>query len=168
MAVKDKVVVNNQITDDIIDVDLSVIKKKKIRINGDDTKILELNISDMGIVSRLNATYPKLMALQDKVSTFGDIDDNMDDQEAMSIAAMQLTEIDGEMRKLLDELFQSNVSEVCGSDGSMYDPIDGTFRYEHIITALIKLYETNIEEEFKRMKARIEKHTAKYAKPRKR
>lgn len=169
MAVKDKVaVINNQVEDDIIDIDLSVIKKKRFRINGDNAKILELNVSDMGIVSRLNDAYPKLMALQDKVSSLGEIDDSLDDQEKMSLTAEKLNEIDTEMRELLDYIFQSNVSEICGSDGSMYDPIDGTFRYEHIITALVKLYETNLDEEFKRMKARISKHTEKYTKSRKR
>lgn len=175
MAVKDEVITKDEevvITpkqdNDIVDVDLSVIKKKKFRINGDNTKILELNVADMGIISRLDESYPKLMDLQAKVVELADVSDEADDREVLSSTAKKLNEIDGEMRKALDYIFQSNVSEICGSEGSMYDPIEGTFRYEHIITTLAKLYENNLNAEFKKMKNRISKHTAKYTKARKR
>ena len=165
---EEEVVVTPKMDEGIVDVDLSAIKKKKFRINGDNTKILELNVSDMGIVSRLDEAYPKLMDLQDKVANLADVDEGADDREKLSSTAKKLNEIDKEMRELLDNIFQSNVSEICGSEGSMYDPIEGTFRYEHIISALTKLYETNLNAEFKAMKARMSKHTAKYTKSRKR
>ena len=165
MATKNTVLSNSD--NDIMDVDLSIIKKKRFRINGDNTKILELNVSDMGIVSRLDEAYPKLMALQDKVSAIADINEEADDIELLSTTASKLKEIDTEMREILDFIFQSNVSEVCGSEGSMYDPIEGTFRYEHIISTLVKLYENNLNAEFNKMKENISKHTAKYTKARK-
>jgi hypothetical protein len=165
MATKNTVLSNSD--NDIMDVDLSIIKKKRFRINGDNTKILELNVSDMGIVSRLDEAYPKLMALQDKVSAIADINEEADDMELLSTTASKLKEIDTEMREILDFIFQSNVSEVCGSEGSMYDPIEGTFRYEHIISTLVKLYENNLNAEFNKMKENISKHTAKYTKARK-
>ena len=167
MAVENEVVINNEL-DGVVDVDLSVIKKKKFRINGDNTKILELNVSDMGILSRLDEAYPKLMELQEKVADLADINEEADDREVLSTTASKLKEIDGSMRETLDFIFQSNVSEICGSEGSMYDPINGTFRYEHIISTLTKLYENNLNAEFKQMKDRIKKHTAKYTKSRKR
>ena len=169
MAVKDEVAINKE-AEDIVDIDLSAIKKKKFRINGDNTKILELNVSDMGILARLDEAYPKLMGLQDKVANLAEMSDNADadDREILSTTASKLKEIDGSMREILDFIFQSNVSEVCGADGSMYDPIDGTFRYEHIISTLTKLYENNLNAEFDKMKKNISKHTAKYTKSRKR
>lgn len=166
MATKNTVLSN--VDNDIMDVDLSIIKKKRFRINGDNSKILELNVSDMGIVSRLNDSYPKLMSLQDKVAALANMNEGVDDMELLSTTASKLTEIDGEMRETIDFIFQSNVSEICGSEGSMYDPIEGTFRYEHIISTLVKLYENNLDAEFKKMKERVSKHTAKYTKSRKR
>ena len=72
--------------------------------------------------------------------------------------------IDMEMRQLVDEIFDSNVSEVCAPSGSMFDPFNGTFRYEHIIDVLSKLYKNNLNSEFKKMSARIRKKTSKYTK----
>jgi len=172
MAVK-RTTVEDELTtvipNDIIDVDLSVIKKKKFRINGDNSKILELNTSDMGIVTRLDESYQKLIDLQNSVASLADdVKDEDNDRETLSSTANKLNTIDGEMRELLDYIFQSNVSEICGSEGSMYDPINGTFRYEHIISTLIKLYENNLSKEFNKMKQNISKHTAKYTKSRKR
>jgi hypothetical protein len=44
----------------------------------------------------------------------------------------------------------------------MYDPINGQFRYEHLITILTGLYEKNLAQEMARVKARMKTHTAKY------
>ena len=49
-----------KVEEEFIDVDLSVTKKKKIRINGDNNKIIELNTSDLNILERLSKQYPVL------------------------------------------------------------------------------------------------------------
>ena len=167
MAVKNLPATKNVADENIIDIDLSAIKKQKFRINGDNNKILELNTSDMGILARLEEAYPKLMTLQDKVASLADTDLEAEDDILLSSTANKLTDIDRDMRDTLDFIFQSNVSEICGSEGSMYDPIDGVFRYEYIIETLTKLYENNLESEFSKMKSRIDKHTSKYTKKRK-
>ena len=43
-----------------IDIDLSVTRRKVFRINGDNSKLIYLNTSDLGIFSRLNEEYPEL------------------------------------------------------------------------------------------------------------
>jgi hypothetical protein len=73
-----------------------------------------------------------------------------------------LAEIDSKMRDTIDYIFDYPVSAVCAKNGTMYDPKDGMFRYEHIIDALTKLYQNNLNEEYKRFQARIKKHTNKY------
>ena len=50
-------------TADIVDLDLSAIRKKRFRVDGDDSKILELNTSDLNILPRLKESYPKLQEL---------------------------------------------------------------------------------------------------------
>lgn len=140
----------------IIDIDLSVTKKKQFRIDGDDNRIIELNTSDMTIIERLNETYPKLESLSVKVSDLS--------SEDVDAGVKTLKEVDNEMRDLLDYVFDSPISSVCAPDGSMYDLFNGEFRFEHIITVLLNLYEDNISKEFNSMEKRINKHTAKYTK----
>jgi len=154
------VVTVNTPEDDIIDIDLSAIKKKRFRINGDFTKMLELNVSDMNIVVRLQKALNELKTLQDEASQVAIDTDNT--EEALEKMAQSLSVIDAKMRELIDFIFDSNVSEVCASDGSMYDSFNGTFRYEHIIETLTALYENNISSEYKKMQAKISKKTSKY------
>lgn len=161
----------------IVDLDFSPIRKKRFRIDGDDDRILELNTSDMNIVTRLSEADPKLKEIQTTVAqlqatldetTKDDTEqaDGEGEKSTRSIAkvAVKLRKADEEMRKLLDYIFDAPVSEVCSPSGNMYDPIGGEFRYEHIMNILINLYEDNLREETKKISARAQKYTSKYHK----
>ena len=62
----------------------------------------------------------------------------------------------------MDYLFDSNVSGICAPSGSMYDPFNGKYRFEHIIEILAGLYETDVTAGLNKMSARVKKHTDKY------
>ena len=147
---------------DVVDIELPQIKKARFRINGDSSKILELNTSDMGIVKRLNEVYPKLQELAKKATTFDESELEDNTEEGLTKFAEKLDEIDKDMKKLVDDLFQSNVSEVCCDNVTMYDLYGGVMRFEHIISTLAKLYENNLTSEVNKVRARIKKHTSKY------
>ena len=137
----------------VIDIEIEGIKKTPFRINGDNNSILELNLSDMNLSERLEKGY---LTIQKELTRISNLPDDTD-------ATEELRQADKVMREQLDYIFDSNVSEVCGKGGSMYDPKDGSYRFEHIITALLKLYNNNMTEEFRKMKKRIEQHTKGYA-----
>lgn len=159
---------NVAVNNDVQDLNLSVLKKKRFRIDEDNNKILELNTSDLSIVNRLDETYPKLKKLEEKATELintPDVNENSSDEDieiGMSSLAKLLKEIDSEMRDCLDYIFDSNVSELCASSGSMYDPINGKLRYEHLVDILLALYEDNLKREASAIKARVKKHTSKY------
>lgn len=159
-------VVENPMQEPIQDIDLSVTRKKRFRIDGDNSRILELNTSDMGIIKRLQDTYPKLDKLAAKVAAISKEGDGTDEESAKAVAKA-ISETDKEMRSLMDMLFNANVSEVCAPDGSMYDPFNGKYRFEHIIEKLSALYESNLAEEYKRVSTRLKLHTDKYTKKKK-
>ena len=170
MAVRKKSdVIDTQNENEFIDVDLAPIKKQRFRFNGDNNKILELNISDAGMLSRLEEAYPKLDELTSKVQELEeevkDVDeDNVDDLK-MSTLAQQIDTLDKGMREIVDNIFNAPVSQVlCGDDFTMFDPINGKFMYEHIIDLLSSKYEENIHKESQMMKDRLRKHTGKYNK----
>ena len=156
------------VEDDIVDLDLSVTQKKKFRFDRDNSRIVELNVSDMNILARMSETYPKLNALQEKASkmmdgiSFEDTDDDEKLTQDMQTIAERLRSVDKEMRDLIDFMFDTEVSVKAAPDGSMYDPFQGSPRYEYIITLLMKQYENNLQAEYKQMEKQLNKHTAKY------
>lgn len=155
---------------DVIDIDLGVTNKKKVRFNGDDSRMVEINVSDMNILDRLNTAYPKLHEQVEKVTKLGEgVELNKDTVDADAMGGIQtiserLREIDASMRELVDYIFNAPVSAAAAPDGSMYDPFNGSFRFEHIIAALVKQYENNMQAEFAKMERQINKHAAKYTK----
>lgn len=151
----------------IIDINLDIIRKKRYRIDGDDSRILELNTSDLNILARLKETYPKLVDLAN--NAFKDLpevdtSENYDfaTDEATANVINTLKDADIKMRELVDYIFDAPVSSLCAPSGSMYDPINGGFRFEHIIDTLAALYETNISSEMGAIAKRVRKHTDKY------
>ena len=159
-------VVDTNTSDDIIDLNLSAIKKKRFRINGDSSKILELNTSDLSITSRLSKSYERLTGYMEEVGKIlSEIpDEGAIPEEVEDTINEQLALVDSKMREEIDYIFDAPVSEVCADSGSMYDPFEGMFRFEHIIDALSKLYENNFNSEFSKMRRRVSAKTSKYTK----
>ena len=150
--------------DDIIDIDLAVAKRKKFRLNGDNNLIIELNIADMGIVSRISEATPKLAKLQEKAIKIGEksAEENEGDAtKAIEAFGKDLKEIDKEMRDIIDFVFDADISAKCAKDGTMYDLIDGQFRYDYIIEKFMNLYADNIQKEYKAVRNRVNKYAKK-------
>lgn len=150
---------------EVTDIDLGFVEKKRFRICGDYNRMLELNVSDLNIANRLNTGYPKLKTLlSDAREKISSIPDDLDDEKMLGELADKLTEIDKEMRDIIDYIFDTNASEVCAPSGNMYDPVNGQFRFERIIEKLSTLYTNGLDEEFKKLKNRVEGKTSKYTK----
>ena len=157
-----------------IDIDLSITKKQRFRINGDNNAILELDISDFGIINRFSEIKPKLKALAedgveleaDKIVAESDMEDGSDEISDSDIKSIgkEITDKDKKLREYIDYIFDSNVSEVCAPTGTMFDIINGMFRYEYIIDRITKLYKDNIATEFEKVAKRVDLHTNKYTK----
>lgn len=157
--------VKNELDNNTQNIDLSIFNKKKFSINGDPNKILELDVSDLNIISRLKEQYVVLDELTEKVASIKEKTENLtDDRELVEVLGTELKQIDDQMRDCIDKIFDSNVSEVCVPTGSMYDPVAGKLRFEHLIDILIKLYDQNLTEEVNKIQNRVSKHTSKYIK----
>ena len=159
-----KQVVDTLIDDDIIDIDLSATARRKFRINGDNNRLVELNPSDLSIITRIDTADKKLKACIASLQEMADAPSESD--EDIKALGAKFSKVDDEMRKLVDYIFQSNVSDVCvpKGQGSMYDPFNGKYRYEHIIEALLNFYQGNIQAEYKKLRATVANKTSKYTK----
>ena len=140
-------------TNNVIDINIGGATKSKFRINGDDNAILELNLSDLNIADRLEKGYKNIHELLLDMSKLDTDNDNLSEE---------LHKADKKMREQLDYIFDSNVSEVCCKSGTMYDVVDGKYRFEHIADSLTKLYSNNLNKEYQNLKSRIQKHTEQY------
>ena len=148
-------------TGELIDISLGS-PKKKFRINGDNTKIIELNPSDVNIVSRLNDAYGQLTEMAQKAGTLLNEEEDANTEEELKKLSSALTKLDEDMRALVDKLFDSPVSAAVADGINMYSPYDGEFWFEHVIEVLSGLYENSFKDEFKKMNDRIHKRTNKY------
>lgn len=138
---------------DIIDINIGGAKKQRFRINGNNDAIIELDLSDLGIVDRLKSGMEKLSEEMANIAALPNDDDNLSEM---------LKQADQKMREYVDYIFDYPVSAVCAKYGTMYDPKDGKFRYESIIDGLTKLYADNINAEYNKISQRLAKHTEKY------
>jgi len=152
MALTDSAKVN-EVQDNIIDINLEGVNRTKFRINGDSNAIIELNLSDLSIVDRLDKGMEKLEKEMTEIANMPSDADDLSDL---------LKQADTRMREYVDYIFDYPVSDVCARYGTMYDPKDGKFRYEVIIEGLIKLYANNISDEYNKLKERTKKYTDKY------
>ena len=158
------IVDNNE--QEIMDIDLSPIRRRKFRIDGDGNRLLELNTTDLGIVTRLNETYPRLQELQNQYSSLQvslDEEGNVTDG-SFNAMAEAVKDLDTKMRDHIDYIFDSDVSAKCAPSGTMFDPIRGSLRFEFIIDTLSKLYEEEISKNLQKRKDTMSKHTTKYKK----
>jgi hypothetical protein len=138
-------------------INLDLTPKTRVTIDGDESRFIELNTSDMGIIERMNNLSTRMNELSDKA-----LELKTDDEVSTEQVANEIRVLDAEMRNIVDELFQASVSSVCVPNGTMFDMFNGDFMYERIITALVNLYVDNIGEETKKTLAKIHKHTNKY------
>lgn len=149
-------------------IDLSPIRKKRFTINGDENSVVELNTSDFSIINRMSEALPKLEDISKKMSSLNEgISEDKDEDSLVTdleIMANNIKSANDDIKGLIDYIFDSNVCGVCCPSGSMLDIIDGQFRYEFIIEALMGLYEETIKKETKKLQTRMAKHTDKYTK----
>ena len=149
----------------IINLDMSEAARTKIWVNGDATKVLELNLTDMNIVPRFAEVYPKLLALQEEIkATISEgRPEELDDLADISVFASQFKIIDKKMRDYVDYIFDGKVCDVCCDGGSMYDPVaNGWWRFEYIIDKIGNLYHVQLGKEMKANEQRMKLHTERY------
>ena len=151
--------------------DISLSSKKSFRIDGDNDRIIYLDVSDMNIIVRLDEAYPEIQKLgveaQDKLAKVSVSKTEGGTESPLNDISEVLKDIDKKMREKLNYIFASDVADTCEPTGNMYDIVNGEWRFEHILDVLTTLYTDNLNVEFKKMQSRIKKHTAKYTNKRK-
>mgnify|MGYP006935956266 FL=1 len=144
-----------------IDIDLNLVQKQQIRIDGDDNRIIELDTGDLTIINRLKEVYPRLNSLGMKGFEIDDTGDETSEATMDNILSA-LNAIDKEMRDIINYIFDADIADICLPTGAMYNMRNGEFTFEHILDKLFDLYAENVQKEFNQMSERMKQHTNKY------
>lgn len=144
----------------VTDIQLNIDKREQFRINGDNNRIIELDVSDFGILNRLRESYPRLQELSIKGFEADDIGD--DDNIKLGEFMDSLNAINDEMISVMDYIFDSKVAKICADGKPLYNMVAGQFIFEIILDTLFSLYSENIRAEFGQMSQRMKSHTNKY------
>lgn len=148
--------------DEIVDINIGMSKKRPFRINGDPNKIIRLNVADMGVGMRLQTAYENLMRMMEEIASLGSKEKLSDDEQKLTLKKME--ELNEQMKEQVDYIFNEPVADKCCDGGTMWDPYDGMFRFEHIIDALLGLYENNFTHEFEKMRKKVNTRITEYKK----
>lgn len=148
---------------EVLSLDLSELsKKRKVVINGDENKYIELDTTDFSILNRIQDSGSKLKNIAEKYQNISEI---KDDEESFNNLSNCIRELDTEMRKIIDDIFDYKVCEVILPTGTMFDIMkNGKFKYEFIIDKISSLYGDDISESIAKMQKNISKKTKKYTK----
>ncbi len=121
--------------------------KRKYAIDGDESKILEIDLQDMAIMSRIKPAMERINRIKSNWQDLQDIDpENMSDEETEKLEAAY-DKSEREIREAIDYLFDANVCEVLLGDMSAFTPVDGRLKYDIVISALSEQYESRIKKE---------------------
>lgn len=139
----------------VIDLNLGGSNIKRIRIDGSDDNILVLDTADFNFYNRLKEREGVLF------HNYGEDFSGVDETDTDAVMAI-LSEADDKIREALDYVFLTNVSDICIGKRSCFDVLDDGIRYLVILNNLIDIMSAGTEEEAKKMKTKIAKHTEKY------
>lgn len=129
------------------------LNKQSYTIDGDESRVIYLDPSDMSVAKRLEDFSGTVEALFDKLR---DIPDEEFTQRVL--------DVDKELREAINVVFDYDVCSVCVPSGTMFDGKDGKFKFEIVMNTLAAVYTDNISAEMKKITDRISKHTKKYTK----
>ena len=139
--------------------DLSSLDKTTITVVSDgQEKELSLNLSDMNLVARLQEKRDTIAQIEKSAKEIKTVGNNIEDTYELG---KTLQDLDKELRQLIDYIFDAPVSETCMSFGSTFDIVNGKWRYEQVMDALMSLYSANVHTETEKL-LKIQKHTSKY------
>ena len=135
-------------------------KRKRFSIDGDESRYVEIDTGDTGIVARWNEVQEYFMKAAQELEQ---LSAGAQTEEQAFEASKRFQEIDKGVREKLNYLFDADVCTPIAGNGALIRLIEGEPLFMLIIETIAPLYEADIKLEYEKGRKRIEKHTAKYA-----
>jgi hypothetical protein len=131
---------------------------KEFSINNDPNKVIRFNPADFGIIERINNAYKEIEKVQNEVP---DIELNNDGSpvDMLSNAAEVVSKVSNTIKKQIDYIFDSPVSDVVFGNQSPLSMVKGVPYYERFLNAVVPIIEKEVKAEQEASRKRIEKYT---------
>lgn len=132
---------------------------KEFTINNDPNKVIRFNPSDFGIIERINNAYKEIEDVQNSVD---DIELNNDGSpvDFLNNAAETVSRVSNIIKKEIDYIFDSPVSEVVFGNQSPLSMVKGAPFYERFLNAVVPIIEKEVKAEQTASQKRISKYTS--------
>lgn len=113
---------------------------KRLAINGDENRVIVVNPTDVGIVSRYREKLPDIEAISENSAENPEI-------------------IDKKIREFIDYIIGSQVSEIVFGKTNCLSMSGGQTIFENFLTAYMEYMKPEIKAEYELSKKRVEKYT---------
>ena len=151
-------------------VNFNLDTREEFCVDGDETRIIRLDIHDINLVSRFSDSIPRIKQIETKWAELNENSTGIK-EDADSVDLNEITsftdayaEIEKEIRNIVDTIFDSaGMCDTILGNVSAFSPINGRFKYEQIIDVLTSLYEDSISAEAKKFnRKKVNEKTKKY------
>lgn len=129
---------------------------KEFTINGDPTRVIKFNPSDISIIERAQKVRKEI---SEEVKSLDNL--KIEDEEELANAVNKVNEI---VKEKINYMFGSDVSGIAFGLQSPIASANGVTLAERFISAVLPIIQKEIEEEDKKSKVRISKYTERYHK----
>lgn len=126
---------------------------KSYTINGDESKVIYINTSDLGIPKRAKQAEKELKKIADECAN---IEDSLSIDESIEL----LDKFDGQVKKIIDYIFNADVSEVVFGRTNSLSMVDGKPVFQNFLDAVIPEIVKDTDKEYKKSQKNITKYTS--------
>ena len=142
--------------------------REEFTIDGDENKVIRLDVHDPNVVNRLTEALEEMKKTQSSWSQLNDIATKGEELtvEEMTEFSKQFKSVEAEMRSHIDYAFDCpGMCDTILGNSSIFSSVNGVLKYEQIIDAITSVYEDSIKKETDKLNRRkITKKTEKYVK----
>ncbi|MDF2537995.1 MAG: hypothetical protein K0S76_1016 [Herbinix sp.] len=132
---------------------------KEFSINNDPNRVIRFNPADFGIIERINVAYQEI---EKATQIDEDIELKADGSpvELIGKAAEIVQGISNTIKKQIDYIFNSSVSEAAFGHQSPLGMVKGVPLYERFLNSIIPVIEKEVKSEMAASQKRIGKYTS--------
>lgn len=123
---------------------------KEYSINGDESRILRINTSDMNFITRMNKAEKELQKIADKCNS-----------ATAENAIETLSYLDNEVRKQINYVFDGDVSDIIFGNTNCISISGGKPIFENFLEAVLPIIKEDISTEQKKIERKVSKYTSK-------